>query len=206
MARALQTAVKSSGRQSVLYRHIDGQVYDGYIVGQQVGALSTPGVPTVTPQGTTGATTYSYRIVARNSSGVTLAGTGGTTATGNATLSATNFNRVTWSAVTGAESYDVYGRTAATELFMVNTTALTFDDIGTITPSGALPGSNTTVTGYNVYVPNLKTQSASIVNPGSPVTVTPTVTRIGGGRNKIAVQVATTRTQTGVIFNPGAKP
>jgi len=206
MARALQTAVKSSGRQSVLYRHIDGQVYDGYIVGQQVGALSTPGVPTVTPQGTTGATTYSYRIVARNSSGVTLAGTGGTTATGNATLSATNFNRVTWSAVTSAESYDVYGRTAATELFMVNTTALTFDDIGTITPSGALPGSNTTVTGYNVYVPNLKTQSASIVNPGSPVTVTPAVTRIGGGRNKIAVQVATTRTQTGVIFNPGAKP
>jgi len=206
MAKALQTAVKSSKRQSVLYRHIDGQVYDGYIVGQQVGALSTPGVPTVTPQGTTGATTYSYRIVARNSSGVTLAGTGGTTATGNATLSATNFNRVTWSAVTGAESYDVYGRTAAAELFMANTTALTFDDTGTITPSGALPGSNTTVTGYNVYVPNLKTQSASIVNPGSPVTVTPAVTRIGGGRNKIAVQVATTRTQTGVIFNPGAKP
>jgi len=206
MARSLQTAVKSSGRQGVLYRHVDGQVYDGYIVGQQVGALSTPGTPTVTPQGTTGATTYGYRIVARNSSGVTLPGTGGTTATGNAALSATNFNRVTWSAVTGAESYDVYGRTAAGELFMVNTTALTFDDTGTITPSGALPGSNTTATGYNVYVPNLKTASASIVNPGSPVSVTPTVTRIGGGRNKIAVQVATSRTQTGVIFNPGAKP
>jgi len=207
MARSLQIAVKSSGYQSVLYRHVDGQIYDAYIKGQQVGAISTPGTPTVTPQGTTGATTYGYRIVARNSSGVTLPGTGGTTATGNATLSATNFNRVTWSAVTGAESYDVYGRTAAAELFMVNTTALQFDDTGTVTPSGALPGSNTTVTGYNVYVPNLKYAKAPSIDPApGGITVTPAVTRVGGGRNKIAVQVATTRTQTGVIFNPGAKP
>lgn len=193
------------GRQQVLYRHIDGNIMNANIVGFTTGAISTPGTPVVTPQGTTGATTYSYRIVARNSSGVTLPGTAGTTATGNATLSAANFNRVTWAAVTNAESYDVYGRTGGSELFIANVAALTYDDIGTITPTGALPGGNTTAAGYNIRVPSLKTQTSGGVSPGNPITVTAPITRIGGGFTKFGVQVMSARAQTGVILSTGAR-
>lgn len=207
MARTLRRAKGNSGQQSVLYRHIDGQIYDAYITGFQAAALATPGAPTVTPIGTTGAQAYSYRIVARNSSGVTLAGTAGTTATGNATLSATNYNQVTWTAVPGAESYDVYGRTAGTELFIANTTATTYNDQTNAAPSGALPGANTTAAGYNVRVPQLKTRDPGrAVWSGGVLTVTPHTQLVPGGLNRIAAQVATSRTQTGVIFNPGAKP
>lgn len=185
MVQVLRRTKGSSGRQGVVYRHTDGHTYSAMILGFTSGALSTPGVPVVTNIGTPGAGANSYRIVARNSSGVTLAGTGGTTATANATLSATNFNRVTWSAVTGAESYDVYGRTAAAELFMANVFGLQFDDIGIpVTPAGALPGGNTTAAGYNIYVPALKLVTAA------------------GGQSRMVkngVQANTTRAATGVI-------
>lgn len=106
---------------------------------------TTPGTPTVTPQGAAGATTYRYRVSAVDAYGVeSLASTGGQTTTGNATLNGTNFNRVTWSAVTGAVSYNVYGRSGAdgTHLQMATgITALQFDDTGAVTPAGALPGS-----------------------------------------------------------------
>lgn len=180
MPQVLKKAKGTYGYQHVSYRHIDGHTYTAEVRGFQAGAISVPGTPTVTPQGATGATAYSYRIVAVNSSGKTTAGTGGTTATGNATLTAVNFNRVTWSAVTGAEYYEVYGRTAAAELFMAIVRGLSFDDIGIpVTPAGALPGSNTTVAGYNLWVPALKVAGAIHAL-------------------KFAVQANTTRAQTGV--------
>jgi len=136
----------TSGYQTVNYRDAAGHSQDATILSSA--ALANPGVPVVTPQGTTGATTYSYRIVARTAgtapgTGQTQAGTAGTTATGNATLSVSNFNRVTWTAVPGATSYDVYGRTSGSELFMANVSGTTFDDTGALTPAGALPGANT---------------------------------------------------------------
>lgn len=109
-----------------------------------VANLATPGIPVVTPKGVTGAAAYSYRIVARSLSGVTLPGVAGTTATGNAVLSSANFNQVVWTAVAGADSYDVYGRIAAGELFIANVRGLSYNDMGAITPAGALPGANTT--------------------------------------------------------------
>lgn len=205
MTKVLRKVRGNSGMQQVLYRNVDGSIYNAMIVGFTTGAISTPGTPVVTPQGTTGATTYSYRIVARNSSGVTLPGTAGTTATGNATLSAANFNRVTWAAVTNAESYDVYGRTGGSELLIANVSGLTYDDIGAITPAGALPGGNTTAAGYNVRVPSLKTAKAAIVNPGNPITTINATTTIGGGFTKFGVQVMTARNQTGVLLSAGAR-
>jgi hypothetical protein len=204
VTKPLRKAKGNAGNQVVKYRHIDGQVFDANVTGFTAGALSTPGVPTVTPQGTTGGNTYRYQIVARNSSGVTVGGTGGQTTSGNAALSATNFNRVTWSAVTGAESYDVYGRTQAdgSTLFIKNVVGTTFDDDGTLTPSGALPGGNTTAAGYNIRIPQLKTSKTSTVSPGSPISVTPAT---AGVMLKLAVQVQTSRAQTGVLLSTGAR-
>lgn len=111
-----------------------------------IDTVATPAAPTVTPQGTTGATTYSYRISAVNAIGETLASTAGTTATGNAALSGSNFNRVTWAGVPGAAAYKVYGRSSGSELLIatVAPTLNRYDDTGAVTPSGALPSSNTT--------------------------------------------------------------
>ncbi|MBT9169332.1 MAG: hypothetical protein DDT19_02690 [Syntrophomonadaceae bacterium] len=110
--------------------------------GAQILSLSTPGTPTITPHGVVGTTTWGYRITARSSVGETLASTAGTTTTGNATLSTTNFNRITWSAVAGAVDYRVYrttaGGTPSTTGLIGTTTLLFFDDTG-LAASGAVP-------------------------------------------------------------------
>jgi len=98
-------------------------------------ALATPGAITVTPQGTGGAVTWTYKLVARLADGTTTeAGAASSTAVGNATLSAGNFNRLAWSAVTGATDYRVYrtvaGTSPATTGIIYTGTALTVDDTG----------------------------------------------------------------------------
>jgi hypothetical protein len=74
-------------------------------------AISTPGAPTVTNIGTPGAKTVTYKIVAINGTGTTDAGAAGTTSAANATLDGTNYNHLTWTAVTGAVGYWIF-RTA----------------------------------------------------------------------------------------------
>jgi hypothetical protein len=103
-------------------------------------ALANVSTPTITPQGTTGATTYGYKIVATNGSGVTAASTEGTTATGNATLSSSNFNRISWTAVTGATGYTVYRTTGGATQGLISTITLgstvTLDDTGLVGGGG----------------------------------------------------------------------
>jgi len=115
---------------------------NAFIGGITVSSLATPGTPTVAPQGTAGTTTYSYRITARSLVGETLASPAGTTTTGNATLGATNFNRITWASVSGAVDYRIYrtasGGTPATTGLIGTTTSLIFDDTG-LAASGAVP-------------------------------------------------------------------
>lgn len=63
----------------------------------------------------THATTVTYKLVARLPDGTTTeAGAASSTAASVATLSAANFNRLSWSAVTGASSYAVYRTVAPT--------------------------------------------------------------------------------------------
>jgi len=114
--------------------------------GFTVSALATAGAPTVTPQGTTGATNYSYKIVAKTGLGHAAVSSAGSTATGNAVLDADNFNRVTWSAVTGARTYDVYRTVggAAQGMIAEDVTALTLDDTGLVGDAGTAPTTNTT--------------------------------------------------------------
>lgn len=112
-------------------------------------ALATPGSITVTPQGTSGATTWTYKLVALNATGTTEAGAASSTATGNATLDGTNYNRLTWTAVTDATGYWIY-RTAAggtpstTGRIVVLGAVTTYDDQGAAGDSVAAPTTNTT--------------------------------------------------------------
>lgn len=94
--------------------------------------LPMPGAPSVVVQGTPGSTVYHYQIVAKNASGTTPAGRFSTTTNGAATLNGTDFNRLTWSAVTGAASYDVYRIEGGPSLGKIATSlvALTLDDTG----------------------------------------------------------------------------
>ena len=77
----------------------------------EVLALAIPATPTIANKGTTGATTYTYIVVAKSGVGRSfgsVASAGGTTNLGNATLSATNYNVVSWVPVSNAASYDIY--------------------------------------------------------------------------------------------------
>src|SRR3990167_5032716 len=112
-------------------------------------ALATPGSITVTPQGTAGATTWTYKLVAINASGTTEAGAASSTTTGNATLDGTNYNRLTWTAVSNATGYWIY-RTAVgtspttTGRIVVLGAVTTYDDQGAAGDSATAPTTNTT--------------------------------------------------------------
>ena len=104
--------------------------------------------PTVTPQGTTGASTWTYKIEAINADQTSIASAGGSTATGNATLSSSNFNRITWTAVTGATSYRIYRTAVATSptttgVIAVVGTVLQLDDTGLAGDSATAPSAIT---------------------------------------------------------------
>lgn len=77
--------------------------------------VPNPVAPVITTAGTPGATTYGYKIVAivDDEEQHTIASVEGTIATGNAVLSATNYNVITWEPVAGAGSYIVYRTTEA---------------------------------------------------------------------------------------------
>jgi len=110
---------------------------------QDLGALATPALPTVTPQGTPGATAYSYKVVALAQNGVSAASAAGSTATGNATLSGTNFNRLLWTAVTGATAYAIYRTVGGVTQGLIATVGntLTVDDTGLAGDSATAPAA-----------------------------------------------------------------
>lgn len=85
--------------------------YDGSAITVYT-ALTTPTGLGVAAQGTTGSTAYAYRVSAINAQGETLAASSVAIANGNATLDSTNFNRVTWTTVSGATGYNIWGRKA----------------------------------------------------------------------------------------------
>jgi len=123
----------------------------GIVVSGGINQLSTPAAPAVTPTGTAGSQRWDYTVTAVSASGgETLASAAGTTASGNATLSGTNFNALSWSAVAGASSYKIY-RTFVTGATSPTTTGLigsspttTFNDTGITGNSGSSPTINTT--------------------------------------------------------------
>jgi hypothetical protein len=115
------------------------------------GVMSTPAAPTVTVQGTAGATTWGYKVTAYDGLGETLASTETQVTTGNATLTGSNFNRIVPSRVNGAISYKIYRTTAGgtpSTTGLIGTLAggaatFQFDDTG-LAGSGSAPSANTT--------------------------------------------------------------
>ena len=126
--------------------------------------LPTPATPTITNVGTAGSTSDAYKIVALSGRGATLGSTpasaAGSTSTANATLSATNYNVITFAAVTGAAYYNIYRTTAAgtpsttgligsvTATVAIGTgvqpTSYTFNDTGLVGDGSTAPTANTT--------------------------------------------------------------
>ena len=128
-----------------------------------VGTAATPPV-TNTTEGTPGATTYGYKVVATLGTSQSAASGEGTTLTGQATLDVDNFNTITWPAVTNAGGYKVY-RTTGTPtdgenpprlIATVNASTLSVEDIGQI-------GTDETPSAAN------DTGTATIFNDGAPV-------------------------------------
>ncbi len=121
-------------------------VVNGYIQAASIGA---PGITSITQGGTAGTTSYSYAISALNAGGSTPAPLSYQTSTGNATLTGTNTNIITWGAITGATSYNIYrtasaGSPATTGLIgTVTAPTVTFTDTG-IAATTAAPTTDTT--------------------------------------------------------------
>ncbi|MBL4763483.1 MAG: hypothetical protein JKY93_12405 [Gammaproteobacteria bacterium] len=90
---------------------------------------AAPTSVSVTPQGTSGSTTYEYSVTAigEETAEESVVATG-STSSGNATLSNTNFNRITFSAATDAESYNIYKSENGLFGFIGSTETTTFDD------------------------------------------------------------------------------
>jgi hypothetical protein len=102
--------------------------------GLEAEPLPSPDPPFVDPQGTTGATTYSYVVSAVTPTGETLPSQATTTATGNATLSSTNYNAIAWQPVPGATAYNIYRDAGGTTQGLIGTVEdgepLTLSDTG----------------------------------------------------------------------------
>ncbi len=111
---------------------------------------SVPAAPTITHGGTGGSTNYSYALVAVMADGVdyTAVSTATQTTSGNSTLSSSNYNIISWTAVAGAGSYQVW-RTAssgspATTGYIGNTSNTNFSDTGIAATAGPLTGQSST--------------------------------------------------------------
>lgn len=118
---------------------------------QRIQAMPNPATPVVVPTpGAAGATTYTYYVVAIDKDGnKTVPSSAGTTATGPATLTTTNYLWINWAPVPGAVKYDLLkgdtGHSIATNLVATH-----FQDDGSVstsayTPSGANPAGTLTV-------------------------------------------------------------
>lgn len=149
--------------------------------------LTAPSAPTVTPTGTSGATTWTYKIVAKKSSTsqFSAASSGGTTTIGNATLSSTNYNRIAWTAVSDANQYDIYrtaaGGTPNTTGLIGTTTNVFFNDTGvagdgSTAPATGGPGVVVNLTGFTAHA-----QARRIPDDTLLQNLAPTITNAAGG-------------------------
>lgn len=113
----------------------------------EIVVVTQPAAPTIATQGTAGSTSYSYAVVAVQAGGTqSIGGLVGTIATGNAVLGTTNYNQITWAAVPGAASYNVYrtasgGTPATTGKIASVTSGLTLNDTGLVGDGTTMPAT-----------------------------------------------------------------
>jgi len=115
--------------------------------------VAAPAAPTsVTQAGTPGSTTYYYFVSATNATGETRLGPGTVTTTSAATLNGTDYNVISWDAVSGATGYRVWRSSTATPpaagatgLHLVGSTAgTTINDQSNTLNSATVPACNDT--------------------------------------------------------------
>lgn len=112
-------------------------------------SLTTPSAPVITNQGSAGAVAYSYKVVALNKDQTSIASAAGATATGNATLTSSNFNRITITAVVNALAYQIFRTVGGMTQGIIATLgagALVLDDTGltgdaSVAPTAATGGA-----------------------------------------------------------------
>lgn len=114
-------------------------------------ALTTPSTPTATGTGLTGTNfTYYYRVTANNAVGESTASVADSeqvSTVRDSWASATQYVTVTWSAVSGATSYNLYvGTVAGEEQYLTSVVGLTFRDDATLQPNAfrIAPSGNST--------------------------------------------------------------
>ncbi len=104
---------------------------------------------TVGNEGASGAVGYTYAIVGIDANGQRSLAEAGATATGNAVLDGTNFNRLTWSDIAGYVSYEIFRTISAGDpatLGLIGTAlfgAEVFDDTG-LAPTAGTAGTEST--------------------------------------------------------------
>jgi hypothetical protein len=145
------------------------ELEDGGVLAQPTSITATP----FTTGGTLGAATRSYRLTTYSDSGETLA----TTAVTAVTTGSTARVDLAWSPDRRAKGTKVYGRTGGSELLMatLGTEVSTWSDTGSVTPSGALPGSDTTATGWTSGI----TATNNKIVQGVSNLITATAQRLG---------------------------
>jgi len=111
--------------------------------------ISAPNAPTVTRTGTSGSYTFSYKVTAVTAVGETTGSTAGTSTLNQSTLDASNYMSISWSAVTNAIGYNLYGRKDSKWYFMTyleGNGSTSYVDKGALTPQELFtpPEGNTT--------------------------------------------------------------
>lgn len=114
--------------------------------------VAAPDTPVITQGGTPAFGTYDYVVVSLLAAGNWHSSVShvGETTTGAAALNATDYNIVTWAAVTGAVRYDVYRTSGTVTKIASATTALTVNDTG----GGTAEAAPTTDTTGLAFTPN----------------------------------------------------
>jgi hypothetical protein len=97
--------------------------------------LPTPTITAVTPTPSGGSTTWGYRVTAVGPVGIETVGSNEVlTITGPASLDSSDYNTVTWGAVTGAVAYNVYrttaGGTPTSTGYLGQVTSTSYQDTG----------------------------------------------------------------------------
>jgi hypothetical protein len=126
--------ISGSSASLALGSAIDFQNGQGIRI-NHAGAAFTAGQPSgasATPTGATGSTTYTYTVASIDiNGGVGAAIANFSTSTGNATLSQTNYNALSWSAGSGSPiGYAVYGRISGSLQIIALVPTTTFNDTG----------------------------------------------------------------------------
>lgn len=174
------TAVALSGPP--MLSTVPGELNSNGIALTQIASGPTP---TITTSGTAGTSTWTYVIVPKDINGqASAAGTAASTTTGNATLTGSNYNVISWPLVSGAYSYDVY-RTAK------GTSPSTLGFIGNVLSTAATSGNgsaflnDTGLAGNGATAPTVNTTGSEtlagiLTLPHFTVATLPSASAIGG--------------------------